>query len=102
MPLIADVHADVVQERGVLEPFPLLRAEAVFRRQLIEQLEAEARHLLRVRREIVAALRERNHAAAAHIRVTIGALDLGAVAPRVVEHEALAQREVAERQLRGA
>ena len=56
----------------------------------------EPRDLLRVFRPVVAALGELEHAAPAHVGIAIGLRDLLPVPRDVVEHEALAQREVAQ------
>ena len=100
--LVADVDADVVQHRRVLEPFALAIGQAVDAAGLIEQREREARDLIRVFREELAALGQLEHAAAAHVRIAIGLRDLLAVPRDVVEHEPFAQRQVAQRDLVGA
>ena len=46
MALVADVDADVVQQRAVLEPLALAVAEPVHARRLVEDIERETRDLL--------------------------------------------------------
>jgi hypothetical protein len=100
--LVADVDADVVEDRGVLEPLALPIREAVNRPRLIEECDGEARDVLRMIRKVIAALGELEHAAPPHVRIPIGLRDLLAVARDVVEDETFAQRQVAERDFRGA
>ena len=89
---VADVDADVVQDRGVLEPLALVVGEAMDGAGLIEQPDREARDVLRVLRPVVAALGELEHAAAADVRITIGLGDFLAVAGDVIENEPFPQR----------
>jgi hypothetical protein len=100
--LVADMHADVVEERGVLEPFALAIGEAVDGARLIEQREREPRDVLRVLGPVVAALGELEDAAAADVGIAIGLRDFLAVARNVVEDQPLAQRQIAERDFVGA
>ena len=44
--LVADVHADVVQDGGVLEPFPLAVGQSVNRARLVEQGDGQSRDVL--------------------------------------------------------
>jgi len=46
MALVADVHADVVQNGGVLEPFPLAIGQPVNRARLVEQGDGQPRDVL--------------------------------------------------------
>ena len=46
VPLVADVHADVVQERGILEPLALAVGQAVDAARLVEERQRQARDLL--------------------------------------------------------
>ena len=46
MALVADVNADVVQERGVLEPVPLAIGQPVNRPRLVEQRDRQPRDVL--------------------------------------------------------
>jgi hypothetical protein len=46
MALVADVHADVVQDRGILEPFPLAVGQSVNRACLVEQGHGQPRDVL--------------------------------------------------------
>ena len=102
MTLVADVDADVVQQSGILEPLALAIGQAVDPARLVEQGDRQARHLLRVLRPVVAALGELEDAAPAHVGVAIGLDDFLAVPGDVVEHQAFAQRQIAERDLLGA
>src|SRR6185312_5952501 len=102
MALVADMHADVVEQGGVLEPLALAIGEPVDAARLIEQLHGEARHLLRVLRPVVAAFGQLEHAAPPDVGITIGLDDLFPVPRDVVEDQALAQRQIAQRDLAGA
>jgi len=46
MALVADVHADVVENGGVLQPFPLAIGQPVNRARLVEQGDGQPRHVL--------------------------------------------------------
>jgi hypothetical protein len=96
---VADVHPDVVQNRGILEPVALAIGEAVNRARLIEQRHRQPRDLLRVFRPVVAALGKLEHTAPPDVGVAIGLRDLLAVSCDVIEDQTLAQRQVAEREL---
>ena len=96
MALIADLHADVVQDRRVLEPLALLVGHAVDGARLIEQRHGELRHLLRVFGPVVAALGQFEHAAPPDVGIAVGLRDFFAVPRDVVQHQTLAQRHVAE------
>ena len=96
VPLVADVGADVVQQGAVLEPFAFLLAEAMARFQPVEDGERETGDLLCVRRDVVAALAELDHAAPPYVWIAIDRADVAGVAFDVVEHEAFPQRKVAE------
>jgi len=89
--LVADMDADVVQDRRVLEPFPLAVGEAVDGARLIEEGGREARHLVGVLGPEVAALGELEDAPAPHIWIAIRLRDLLAMARDVVEDEPFAQ-----------
>jgi hypothetical protein len=102
MALVADVHADVVQKSSILEPGPLAIPEAVHASRLVEDREREPRDLLRVRRPVAAPLGELDDAPAPDVRVTFDRADVRDVLSDIVEHEALAEREVAERDLPGS
>ena len=99
---VADVDADIVQDCGVLEPIPLAVGQAVYRARLVEQAHSESRDLVCMVGPEVAAFGELEHAPAADVGVAIRLRDLLAVARDVVQHEAFAQRQVAERDLAGA
>ena len=100
--LVADVDADVVQQRAVLEPLALAVGQPVHAARLVEDVQRQPRDLLRVLRPVAAALAELDDAAAPDVGVALDLADAGAVAVDVVEDEAFAQREVAERELVGA
>ena len=76
--------------------------EAVDAARLVEDGQREPRDLLRVLRPVAAALAELDDAAAADVGIALDLADARAVAVDVVEDEAFAQREVAERELVGA
>jgi len=90
MALVADVHADVVENRRVLEPLALAIGHPMDRARLVEEDEREARDLSGVLRPVIAALGQLDDAAAPHIGVAVGLRDLLAMARDVVEDEALA------------
>jgi hypothetical protein len=91
MALVADVHADIVQQRGVLQPFTLAIGQAVHRARLFEQGNRQPGHLLRVLRPEVAALGKLEDAAPAHVGVAIGLNDFLTVPRDVVKHQPFAQ-----------
>jgi hypothetical protein len=90
MAFVADVDADVVQDRRVLEPLPLFVRHRVDAARLVEEPEGEPRDLLRVLGPVVAALGQLDDAAAPDVGVAIGLRDLLPVARDVVEDETLA------------
>jgi hypothetical protein len=89
--LVADMDADVVQDRCILEPFALAIGQPVDRARLIEQSDREARDVLRMLGPVIAAFGELEHAAAPHVGIAIGLRDLLAVARDVIEDEPFAQ-----------
>ena len=101
MALVADVHADVVQQRAVFEQLAFRVAEFVRAARLVEDAERQARDLLRVLRPVVAALAQFDDAAAADVGIAIDLADPRAVALDVIDDQPLAQREIAERELLG-
>jgi hypothetical protein len=102
MPFVADVRPDVVEQRAVLEPVAFALAQPVARLQAVEHGERKTRDLLGVRREIVAPLGQLDHAAAPDVGIAIDGANVPGVALDVIEHEPLAQREIAKRDLVGA
>jgi len=76
VPFVADVDADVVQNRGVLQPFALAIGEPVDRARLIEQRQREPGDVIRMLRPVVAALGELEDAASPHVGIAIGLDDL--------------------------
>lgn len=99
---VADMHADVMQQRGVFEPFARLVGEPVDAPGFVEQRQREPGHLVGMVRPIVAPFGELDHAAAPDVRISFGLGNLLAVACDVVEHQPFAQRQVAQGQLGGA
>ena len=100
MVLIADVNADVMEERRVLQPLTLAAAQLVPFPRRVEEPEREPRHLLGVRRAVSASLGQLHHAAAAHVRIALGGADVRGVPADVIEDEPFPQRVVAQRDLR--
>jgi hypothetical protein len=99
MTLIADVHADVMEQRRVLEPLAFGVGQGVYAAGLIEQGYGQARDLVRVVRPIVAPFAELDDAATADVGIAFGLHDLLAMAFDVVEDQTLSQRQIAERDL---
>ncbi len=99
---VADVDADVVEERGVFQPFTLAIGQPVHDARLLEQCDRQPRHLLGVFRPVVATLGELEDAPPADVGVAIGLRDFLPVPCDVVEHETLAEREVAQGDVVGA
>ena len=88
--LIADVHADVVQHRGVLEPFALAIGQAVDAARLIEERQRQACDLVRMLGEEVAALGQLEDTATAHVRVAVRLRDFLPMPRDVIEHQPFA------------
>lgn len=99
VPLVTDVHADVVEQRRVLQPFPLCVAEAVHAPRLVEHGEAELRDVSGVADRVSAPLGQLDHASPAYVGIAIDLPDVPRVALDVIQYQAFAQREVAQRQL---
>ena len=87
--LVADVDADVVQQRAVLEPLAFAVGQSVHAARLIEDVQRQPRDLLRVLRPVAAPLAELDDAAAPDVGVALDFADPGAVAVDVVEDDAL-------------
>ncbi len=100
--LVADMHADVVQQRGVFEPFALAVRQAVNGAGLIEQRQRETGDLVRVFGPVIAPFGEFDHAAAAHVGIASRVRDFPAMPRDVIEHEPFAERQVRERHRRCA
>jgi hypothetical protein len=96
MTLVADVHADVVEQRSVLEPLAFLVGETVCAARLIEDTQRQLRDLLRVLRPVPTPFTELDDAAASHVGISFDLPDPGAVAMDVVEDEPFAQRKIAQ------
>ena len=97
--LVADVVADVVEQRGVLEPLTLPFAELVDGLRPVEQRQREPRHPLGVIGFPVAPLGEFHGRSPPHVRVAVDARDVAPMLLDVVEHQAFAKRQIAERDL---
>ena len=102
VPLVADVHADVVEQRPVLEPLALAVGQPVGRARVVEELGRQPGDLPRMVRGVLAPLGQLDDAPAPHVGVALDLADLGGVAVDVVEHQAFAQGQVAHRELPGA
>ena len=100
--VIADMHADIVQERGVFEPLPFAISESVYAAGLVEDAQCKARDLLRMLGPVPAPFPQLYNAAAPDVRVPLDLPDAGAVAVNVIEDQAFPKRQVAERQVLGA
>jgi hypothetical protein len=88
---VADVHADVVQDRRILQPLAILVGEAVDRPRLIEQRCRQPRNLLCMLRPVAAPLGELDDAAPANVRIPIGLRDFLPVPRDVIEDDAFTQ-----------
>ena len=97
--LVADVHADVMQDRRIFEPFALAIREPMNRPRLVEQRDREPRNLLRVLRRKVAPLRELENAATPDVGITVRLRDLASVPRDVVEHQPFTQRQITQREV---
>ena len=97
----ADVAADVVHQRRKFEPFAFPVGESVYRARLVEQGEGKPDDLIGVLGVIAAALGKLERASAPHVRDAVDLRDLPTVATDVIEHQAFAQSEVAQRQFLG-
>ena len=96
------MDADVVQDCRVLEPLALTIGQSMDRAGLIEERRREPCDLHRVLGPVIAALRELDDASTPDVGIPIGLHDLLPVTRHIVEDEAFAQRQVAERQVRRA
>ena len=83
--LVTDVHADIVQDRCVLEPLTLAIGQAVDGARLIEQRHRQPGHLLRVFRPVIAPLGQLEDAAPPDVRIAIGLRDLFAMLRNVIQ-----------------
>jgi len=86
MPVVADVHTDVVEQGGVLEPLPLAIAQPVHAPRLIEDAQRQLRDLLRMLGPVSASFAQFDDAAAADVWVALDLADPRAVAVDVIEH----------------
>ena len=97
--LVTDVHADIVQDRCVLEPLTLAIGQAVDGARLIEQRHRQPGHLLRVFRPVIAPLGQLEDAARPDVRIAIGLRDLFAMLRNVIQDEPFSERQVAQGEL---
>jgi hypothetical protein len=96
---VADVDANVVHQRGVLQPFPFAVRQAMNGSCLIEQRRSQPGHLLRVLWPVAASLAQLDDTSPADVGILV---DLGNVLPvarDVVEDKPFSQRVVTEREL---
>ena len=96
---VADEPADVVEQGGVLEPFAFAVSQPVHGPGLVEERQRQPDDLLRVLGVVVAPFTEFERAAPPDVGDLVDLSDLPAVAADVVEHQAFAQGQVAEREL---
>jgi len=102
MPLVADMAADVVEQRGVLQPLALAIGQSMHGARLLENRQGEPRDLGRVLGPVVAPLPQFHDAAAADIGIAIGLRNFLAMPRDVVEHQPFPQRHVAQCDVLGA
>jgi hypothetical protein len=95
MIFVADVHADVVEQRRVLQPLALLVGECVHTAGFLEQGQGKTGNLVGMVRPEVAPLPELDHASPPDVRVALRLGDLLAMAGNVVEDQPLTQRKIA-------
>ena len=100
MTWIADVTADVVQQGRELEPLTLAIGQHVRAARLIEDRQRQPRDLVGVLGPVAAAFGQLDDAATPNVWILAGLCDVPAIALDVIEHEAFAQREIAQRDLR--
>jgi len=91
MPLVTDMHTDIVKDCGVFQPFAFAIGHAVNAAGLIEQGDRQPRHLLRVFGPVIAAFGKLEHAAAADVGIAIRLGDLLAMPCDVVEYQPFTQ-----------
>lgn len=88
VPVIADVIADVVQQRAVLEPLAFTVPQTMHPPGLIEDAQRQTRDVPGVIRPIPAAVAQFHDAAAPHVGIPLDFADTRGVAVDVVEDEA--------------
>src|SRR5215468_468058 len=96
---IADVRAQVVHQRRILEPLALAISQAMNRTGLLEERQGQTDDLARVIGVVVATFGQFQRAAPPYVWNAIDLGDLSSVASDVIENEPFAQREIAQRQL---
>jgi hypothetical protein len=102
MSLIADVYADVMQQRAVLEPLALFVGQSVDAPRLIEDGEREPCDLLCMLRPVAAALAELDDAPAPDVWIALDLANPRAVPVDIVEDQAFAKGKIAEREFLGS
>ena len=102
MARVADMQADVVQERAVGQPLALAVCQPVDASGLVEQRECNPCDLLCMRGPVVATLSQLDGASPPDVGIALDLGDLGSVAVDVVERQPFAQRQVAEHHLVGS
>ena len=100
--VVADVDADVMQQRRVFQPLALLVLQPVHAARLVEHRHREARKPGPRAARSSCSVRPSSTTLRRHVGIAIGPRDLGAVPVDVVEHQPFAQRQVAERDVLGA
>ena len=101
VPIVADVYANVVQQRRVFEPLSLTIRETVHAAGLIEDAERQAGHLLSMLGPIAATFAQLDDTPAPDVRIAFDFPDARAVSVNVVEHQAFAQCQIAQDQVFG-
>src|SRR5688572_21810366 len=91
MAFLANVPADVVEQCAVLDELARIGVEPVHALELIEQRQAQSRHLLAVSLVPGAAPRQRDHAATPRLRNLLSDRDFGHVSRYVVQEDTLPQ-----------
>ena len=102
MAFVADMRADVVQQRCIFQPLAFARSQVMAGLKLIEQLQCQFGYLLGVIRQIVAPLAQFDHGSTTHIGISLDLLDVRTISSNVVEHQPLAQCEIAQHQIVGS
>ncbi len=95
-------HADVVEERGIFQPFAVAVGQRMHAARLVEQADRQPRNLVGMLGRVVAPLGQLDHASSPHVGVAVGLRNLLPVPGDVVEDEAFAERVSAQRDFGGA
>jgi len=86
--VVGDVHADVMQQRGVFEPLPFVIGQPMHCARLVEQADRQSRDLVGVLGGVAATLSQLDDTSQPHVGVAIGLRDLLSVPIDVIEDEA--------------